>query len=188
VVNGFGRSVTQAARGAAMVATVTAVAGCAPGPIGHPTAAPGGMNRPVPLGKDSASGALETERRQLEGTWDLARLELAPTPDAARVPVQASGTLIYDEYGNLTIDAHTSDPAAPVAAREATLLSFKGRAVLDVVKHELKLMDLTGNVNPDEVLSPERRRRYEINQGTMTLSSFDDSGRVTAVTTWRRRP
>jgi hypothetical protein len=146
------------------------------------------MNRPVPLGSDSSSGTLEAERRQLEGTWDLARLEVAPTPDAPRVPVQASGTLVYDEYGNLTIDAHTTDPAAPVAAREANLLAFKGRAVLDVAKHELKLMDLTGNVNPDEVLSPERRRRYEINQGTMTLSSFDDRGRVTAVATWRRRP
>jgi hypothetical protein len=135
-----------------------------------------GNDRPVPLGSDSASGALESERRQLEGTWDLAKLEVAPTPDAARVPVQASGTLVYDEYGNLTIDAHTTDPAAPPAAREATLLAFKGRAVLDVVKHELKLMDMTGNVNPDEVLSPERRRRYEISPGLMTLSSFDASG------------
>ena len=64
------------------------------------------------------------------------------------MPVQATGILVYDEFGNLTIDAHTTDPAAPVAAREATMLSFKGRAVIDVEKRELKLMDLTGNVNP----------------------------------------
>ncbi len=188
MVNTFGRSVIGAACAGVAVVIAAGVVGCAPGPISHPTAAPGGMNRPVPLGSDSASGALESERRQLEGTWDLAKLEVAPTPDAARVPVQASGTLVYDEYGNLTIDAHTTDPAAPPAAREATLLAFKGRAVLDVVKHELKLMDMTGNVNPDEVLSPERRRRYEINAGVMTLSSFDASGRVTAIATWRRRP
>ena len=81
--------------------------------------------------------------------------------------MQATGTLVYDEFGNLTIDARTTDPAAPVAARESNLLSFKGRAVIDAAKSELKLMDLTGNVNPDEVLSPERRRRYEVNGDTL---------------------
>ncbi len=103
------------------------------------------------------------------------------------VPVQATGTLVYDEFSNLTIDARTTDAAAPVAAREATILTFKGRAVIDVAKRELKLMNLTGNVNPDEVLSPDRRRRYEVDADTLKLSSFDDQGQVTAVATWRRR-
>ena len=103
------------------------------------------------------------------------------------MPVQASGTLTYDEFGNLTIDAHTTDPAAPVAAREANILSFKGRAVIDLANRELKLMDLTGNVDPNEVLSPERRRRYEIADDVLTLSSFNERGQVTAVATWRRR-
>ena len=44
------------------------------------------------------------------------------------------------------------------------------------------------NVNPDEVLSPERRRRYEFEADTLKLSSFDEQGQVTAVATWRRRP
>jgi hypothetical protein len=114
-------------------------------------------------------------------------LELAPPGATARVPVKASGTLVYDEFSNLTIDAHTTDAAAPVAAREASILSFKGRAVLDIAKRELKLMNLTGNVNPDEVLAPERRRRYEFGAGTLTLSSFDDQGQVTSVAVWRRR-
>jgi hypothetical protein len=145
------------------------------------------MNAPVGMNMSSTSGEIESARRALQGTWDLAALELAPADGAARVPVLATGTLTYDEFGNLTIDAHTTDPAAPVAAREATLLSFRGRAVVDVVKRELKLMDLTGNVDPDEVLSPERRRRYEIVDDTLTLSSLDEQGQVTAIATWRRR-
>ena len=48
-------------------------------------------------------------------------------------------------------------------------------------------MDLTGNVDPNEVLSPERRRRFEVDAETLTLSSFDELGEITAVTTWRRR-
>ena len=108
-------------------------------------------------------------------------------PNGERVPIQATGTLTYDEYGNLTIDAKTTDPAAPIAARERPYLSFKGRAVIDPVKSELRLMNLTGNVDPNEVLSPERRRRYTVGLDELTLSTLDDQGRVTAISTWRRQ-
>jgi hypothetical protein len=145
------------------------------------------MNKPVPLNAEASSGAVESVRRALQGTWELAALELAPPGVTARVPVQATGTLTYDEFGNLTIDAHTTDPAAPVAARETAMLSFKGRAVINVAQRELKLMSLTGNVDPDEVLSPDRRRRYELDANTLKLSSVDDQGQVTAISTWRRR-
>jgi hypothetical protein len=49
------------------------------------------------------------------------------------------------------------------------------------------MMALTGNVNPDEVLSPERRRRYEFEADVLKLSSIDGQGNVTAISTWRRR-
>jgi len=172
---------------AATIAALVAIAGCSPGPMTRPGTG-GPMNKPVALGKDASSGSVEAARRQLEGTWDLVALEWAPSSDAARVPIKATGTLTYDEYGNLRIDAHTTDPAAPVAAREVTMLTFTGRAVIDPVKHELKLMDLTGTANPDEVLSPEQRRRVELEADLLKLSSFDDQGRVTAISTWRRRP
>jgi hypothetical protein len=165
---------------------IMALQGCAPGPMSKPgTAAP--MNNPIPLGSESGSGAVESVRRQLFGTWELTKLEAAPESGAARLPIKAQGTLVYDEYGNLTIDARTTDANAPVAAREVARLSFKGRAVIDTVKSELKLMDVTGNVTPDEVLSPERRRRYTVDANTLTLSSFDEKGTVTAISTWRRR-
>ena len=45
-------------------------------------------------------------------------------------------------------------------------------------------MDVTGNVDPDEVLSPERRRKFEVDFETLKLSSFDESGQVTAISTW----
>ena len=176
-----------AKRMAVALAVAAATSACASGALKGPTtAAP--MNNPVPIGgSDARSGELEAARGQLTGTWELRALESVPPGGGARVPVQATGVLVYDEFGNLTIDAHTTDPAAPVAAREATMLSFKGRAVIDIEKRELKLMNLTGNVNPDEVLSPERRRRYALTADTLTLSSFDDRGQVLSVATWRRR-
>lgn len=144
------------------------------------------MNNPVPLSSDSSSGSLESTRQQLMGVWELVDLKNAPPQGGVPVPVKATGTLTYDQYGNLTIAARTTDPGAPVAALEVPRVSFKGRAVIDTVNRELKLMDVTGNVNPDEVLAPERRRRYAFEADLLTLSSFDDRGTVTAVSTWRR--
>src|SRR5262245_40821548 len=99
------------------------------------------MNKPVVVGKDEGGGAMELARRQLQGTWDLVALEYSPSGNDTRVPVTASGTLTYDDFGNLTINARSTDPNAPVAAREVDRLSFKGRAVIDTVKRELKLMN-----------------------------------------------
>jgi hypothetical protein len=170
---------------ACVVLAVAMMAGCAPGPMTPPrTGRP--MNNPIPLSSESAGGSLELTRQQLMGVWELVDLKNAPPQGGAPVPVKATGTLTYDQYGNLTIDARTSDPGAPVAALEVPRVSFKGRAVIDVANRELKLMDLTGNVNPDEVLAPERRRRYAFDADRLTLSSFDDRGTVTAVSTWRR--
>jgi len=170
---------------------VAAVMAAAAGGCSRPmTAAHGApMSSPVLVNGADPSGNVELTRRQLTGTWDLVTLESAPEGDAskARVPVKAQGTLIYDEFGNLTMNARTTDPSAPIAAREVTAMSFKGRAVIDTANSELKLMNLTGNVDPNEVLAPERRRRYAVTLDTLTLSSYDERGQVTAISTWKRR-
>jgi hypothetical protein len=164
-----------------LLAVITALVigvGCAAAP----------RQRPVKMGDvDTGAGSLEAVRRQLEGTWELVSLTVAPPGGGAPVPVAALGTLTYDSYGNLTIDAHTSDSYAPQAAQTAGLLSFKGRAVIDVAKKELKLTDLTGNVDPNAVLSPERRRRYAFEGDLLRLSSIDAAEQLTATSTWRRR-
>jgi len=170
-----------------VLAVVAVAAGCSPGPMTKPGHASGPMNSPVPTSSDASSGSVETTRRRLFGTWELVALEAAPAAGGARAQITASGTLVYDEFGNLTIDAHTTDPDAPVAAREASILRFSGRAVIDVPRSELRMMALTGNVDPNEVLSPERRRRFVVTDDTLTLSSVDDGGEVTAISTWHRR-
>ena len=170
-----------------LLAVIAVAASCTPGPMSKPGRAAPPMNKPIALGDDPSSGTVEATRRRLFGTWDLVSLEAAPPGGGARAQVTASGTLTYDEFGNLTIDAHTTDKDAPVAAREVSLITFSGRAVIDVPKSELRLMAMTGNVDPNEVLSPERRRRFEVTDDTLKLSSMDERGDVTAISTWRRR-
>ena len=168
-------------------AALVAAAGCNPGPLPSPrTGVP--SSAPIALSSETPTGNVETIRRQLAGTWDLVSIEAVPETGGPRAEITASGTLVYDEFGNLTIDAHTTDKDAPVAAREVPRVSFKGRAVIDAPKSELQLMALTGNVDPNEVLSPERRRRYAF-EGVdrLTLTSFDAKGQVTAISVWKRR-
>lgn len=144
--------------------------------------------RPIGLGDVyTGAGSLESVRRQLQGTWELVSLESSPAPGAPLVAIKATGTLVYDEYGNLQIEAHTVDPAAPAAAREFALLTFKGRAAIDPVKKELQMLDMTGNADPTEVLAPERRRRFDVDVDTLKLSSLDEKGQPVATSTWRRR-
>jgi hypothetical protein len=149
-----------------------------------------GSERQRPIGLSdvyTGEGSMEATRRQLQGTWELLSLESSPSPGTPRVAIKASGSLVYDEYGNLRIDAHTVDPAAPAAARESAVLNFKGRAAIDPVKKELQLLDMTGNADPTEVLAPERKRRFEIDGDTLKLSSIDEKGEPVAVSLWRRR-
>ena len=166
-------------------AAVLAAAACTPGPLSSPKGAAPRTSGGGALNPDEPSGNVEATRRLLAGTWALVGLQYAPT-GGKLADIKATGTLVYDEFGNLTIDARTTDPNAPVAAREVNMMSFKGRAVIDPVKGELKMMALTGNVNPDEVLSPEWRRRYEVTPETLKLTSFDAAGNVTAISTWKR--
>ncbi len=164
-----------------VIATVAAVVigtGCAAAP----------RERPIKGGDvDTGPGSVEAVRRQLEGTWDLVSLAVTPKGGAAPVTVAAQGSLTYDKYGNLKIEARTSDSYAPEAAQSGGVLEFEGKAVIDAANSELKLTDMTGNVDPNAVLSPERRRRYAFEGDLLRLSSMDASGNVTATATWRRR-
>jgi len=161
-----------------VLAAVLLLPGCAKAP----------RQRPVKMGDvNTGAGSLEAVRRQLQGTWELVSLAMVPPGGGGPVPIAAKGTLVYDEYGNLTIDAHTDDPNAPEAARTANVVSFKGRAVIDPDKSELKLMDVKGSVDPNTVISTERRRRFAFEGDLLKLSSLNPDGQVAATATWRRR-
>jgi hypothetical protein len=170
----------------ATAAVIVTAAACNPGPLPSPrTGVP--SSAPIALDREAPTGSVEAVRRQLAGTWDLVALSASPETGGPLAEITAKGTLVYDEFGNLTIDARTTDPDAPVAAREVPRVSFKGRAVIDAPHSELQLMALTGNVDPNEVLTPDRRRKYEFVGEELKLTTFDAKGQVTAISSWKRR-
>ena len=167
---------------AAACAALVVVTGCAKAPRG----------RPIPTTRiDSGAGTLESVRRQLEGQWDLVSLQTVPKPGAKPVEVKAKALLTYDAYGNLTLkgrldDQNYNDPAA------APFLDFTGRAVIDVPRSQLRLLDVSANVQVAQEGLPaetsfDKVRKYTFEGDLLTLSTIDAQGNVTATATWKKR-
>jgi len=92
--------------------------------------------------------------------------------------------LVSDTHGELKAGVHAAFAGVELILHAGDV---GGIAILDELRMIAPVKAVHGNVDPDEVLSLDRRRRFEVNADTLTLSSVDDQGRVTAISRWRRR-
>jgi hypothetical protein len=143
--------------------------------------------RPVRMGPvDAGPGSVEAARRQLEGTWELVRLETHPAPGQV-VPVDATARMTFDAFGNVKTEG-----SVPGGSAEAErLLRFDGQVVIDPVKKEWRVVELTGQgkTNPDSLppeIAADKIRAYAFEGDVLKLSMRDAAGRVTANATWKR--
>ena len=135
----------------------------------------------------TGAGSLEDTRKQLEGTWNLVSAEVI-SADGTRRAVKASAVMTYDGFGNFSIKGAFEDPA--VTAEQTSALNFTGRAVIDVQKQELHLLDLQQSEAdfaklPAE-MSAARSRAYAFSLNQVTMTVKNAKGQVTAVNTWRK--
>ncbi len=128
-------------------------------------------------------------RRVFEGSWDLVSAE---TYGATGQPVvlKGKGRLTYDAYGNLTVDARFDEGQEQADGSIAKLLSYKGRAVIDVAASRLVLQDMqkrteSGAEVPD-AMAAANVRYYSFDGDLLTLTIKDAAGKTTAKTVWRR--
>jgi hypothetical protein len=149
--------------------------------------------RPVQGGPtDSGPGSMEYERRQLEGAWDLQAFYVMG-PDGQKLHIPAAGRLTYDAFGNLSLTGRI-DGALPNSSPTGTaqLLDYKGRVVIDPVRHEMRLLGPQTDrpVDPAtiEAIGPDRVRRYAIDGGQLTITFLDDKQATTAMAVFRRPP
>ncbi len=156
---------------------LTTLVGCAE--------APRARVRPVEMGPvDTGAGSLEAARRQLAGTWILASYTVHDAAGAA-VSVPAAAKLTYDEYGNLTIQG-TVEGGDERARQSGAFLNYKGRAVIDAAKQQLRLLDLEGTGNVPSSVNVSAAREYRIDGNRLDITAKDASGRVLAVASWTR--
>ena len=171
------RSLTRAALVVGLAVGLAGLVACSAAP----------RQRPVKMGDvETGAGTLESTRRQLEGTWDLVSFETYPSP-GKKVEQQATAVLTYDAYGNMEIIGRLTE-AGQSAGAGAPLLSYKGRAVIDVDKHQLRIVPSSGDEKalPAEA-STALVRQYSFTNDLLSLSMIDTAGKPTASTTWKKR-
>jgi hypothetical protein len=147
--------------------------------------------RPLGVGPiASGPGTVETERRRLQGTWQLDRFEVIDSAGASRV-VKAEAMLTYDEYGNLSVRGKLLEPLPSANAVEYPMLEYSGPIVLDPPKHQFRLgaVKTTSSVDPtlESSIDPAFVRRYELSETNLKISYLNPAGNITAIASFTRK-
>jgi hypothetical protein len=167
--------------GFAAASVLTLTLGCASTPTGGPV-----KTRPMKGGDvDTGAGSVESERRRLQGTWQLTDLQVF-SPSGQPLAAQATGTLRYDEFGNLSM--HGKVTGGPDV--ESSVLNVTGRVVLDPAAHALRFQSMTaanGQQQPiDPQLDAKLVRYYEFVGDLLKTTVKASDGATTATATWKR--
>jgi hypothetical protein len=146
--------------------------------------------RPVEGGPvDTGAGTLTAARKFLEGRWTLESFEVYP-PGKQPITLKGSGTLVYDDFGNLKMDIRADEAssdllrAAGIDIRDGTI-STDGRTTVDMQNRTLTYI-LAGQTASRGPLAPSRPRHWEVQGDLLTLTTKDDAGKPLSVGRWRR--
>ena len=146
--------------------------------------------RPVKAGPvDEGAGTLAAARKFLEGRWTLESFEVYP-PGKQPITLKGSGTLVYDDFGNLKMDIRAYEAssdllrAAGIDIRDGTI-STDGRTTVDMQNRTLTYI-LPGQTASRGPLAPSRPRHWEVQGDLLTLTTKDDAGKPLSVGRWRR--
>jgi hypothetical protein len=131
-------------------------------------------------------------RKFLEGRWTLESFEVFP-PGKAAIALKGSGTLNYDDFGNLRIEIRADEQsadllrAAGVEMHDGTI-SSDGRAVVDMQNRTLSyvLPGQTVGAPAPGPLAPSRPRHWEVKGDLLILSTKDEAGNTLSTGRWKR--
>ena len=93
--------------------------------------------RPIQGGPvDSGAGTLTSGRKFLEGRWVLESFEVYPS-GSPPVILKGAGTLVYDDFGNLTMEIQADEGSSDVLRRAGIdirdgVISTAGRTAIDM--------------------------------------------------------
>ena len=153
---------------------------------------PAPRQRPVELGPvDTDAGSLTEARKYLEGLWTLESFEVYP-PGKGPVALKGTGTLVYDDFGNLKMDIRADEASADVLRAAGIdmadgVIRSQGRTVVDL-QHKTLTYVVQGQP-PAGAAGPlglSRPRHWHVEGDVLTLTTKDDAGNPLSVGRWRK--
>jgi hypothetical protein len=151
--------------------------------------------RPVKGGDvDAGPESLTAARKFLEGRWTLEQFEVFP-PGKPPITLKGSGTLNYDQFGNLRVEIRADEKsadllrAAGIETRDG-VISTDGRTVVDLQNRTLSYVLEGQKVGAPAAgpLAPSRLRHWEVKGDLLFLSTWDDNKKPLSTGRWRRMP
>lgn len=142
---------------------------------------------------NTGPGSVKTARQYLEGRWSLVSFAVYP-PDASPVQVKGTGTLVYDDFGNLQMDLNVDEASAALMRKagvpiENGRFTSSGRTLVDMQGRSLTYV-LDGQPavgGPAGPLAMSRPRYWERDGNTLTLTTKDDKGQPLSVGKWQKQ-
>jgi hypothetical protein len=142
---------------------------------------------------NTGPGSVTQARQYLEGRWALVSFTVWPQADAP-IQVKGTGTLVYDDFGNLTMELNV-DEASAALMRKAGIpidkgrISTKGRTIVDMQGRSLTyVMEGQPAVGgPAGPLAMSRPRYWQVDGNVLTLTTKDDKGQPLSVGKWQKQ-
>jgi hypothetical protein len=169
-----------------LAVVLASAVGCLGGPRQRPV-----KGGPVDEGPESITAA----RKFLEGRWALEQFQVFP-PGKPAITLTGSGSLTYDEFGNLRIEIRADEKSADILRAAGVdelrdgVISTDGRAVVDMQNRTLTYI-LPGEpvgAKAAGPLAPSRPRHWEVKGDLLFLSTRDEAGKPLSTGRWKRVP
>jgi hypothetical protein len=142
--------------------------------------------RPVKAGDvDTGLNSVESVRRQLKGTWELASLDVF-SASGAKTSAQATGRLTFDEYGNLAMKG----TIAGAPDLDPSVLNLTGRVTIDPELRAIRIGGVSAATADDRRIDPKldaTNTRYYVFEGDLLKTTLKNpAGVTTAMATWKK--
>jgi hypothetical protein len=141
---------------------------------------------------NTGAGTVNQARKYLEGTWSLASFTVYP-PSGSPVEMKGKGTLVYDDFNNMTMTLEADEGSAALLAKagvpmEKGRYSTNGKTIVDMQNRTLKYVldgqHISVTTGP---IALERLRYWDVTDTTLTLTTKDDAGKSLSVAKWQRQ-
>ena len=140
---------------------------------------------------ETSAGSLAAARKYLEGRWVLESFEVQP-PGRAAITLKGAGTLVYDEFGNLSIEIRTTQSEADLLRSTGIeigndgIISSTGRTSVDMQNRTLTYVIQGQPPTGGGPLALNRLRYWQVDQNLLTLTTKNDAGAIVSTARWRK--